>query len=131
MAFTVQHIRSGEENRRPRASELVVGQVAVNYNDSTPGVFFRTDTGSVVKAGPVVVGPDAPSPVNWTELSTGEMWLDTTLPNAPTLKVWSGTEWLTVVSTEAIATTFVPPTSSAGLPSGAVWNNGGVLSIVP
>ncbi len=26
---------------------------------------------------------------------------------------------------------FIPPTTATGLPSGAVWNNGGTLAIVP
>lgn len=130
MSFTVQHIRSGEENRRPRPDELVVGQIAVNYENNSPGMFFRTDTGALIKVGPMHIGPTAPVQVNWTESSVGEQWLDTTYSDQPFLKIWDGSEWLQVASSVTVATTFVPPTSAVGLPSGAVWNNSGTLTIV-
>lgn len=131
MSFTVQHKRSGELDRRPAPTELAPGQLAVNYNQASPGLFFKTDSGTLIKSGPTHVGATAPSQINWTERSIGEMWLDTSITNTPVLKVWTTAGWVTVSAAIAVATTFIPPTSAAGLPSGAIWNNGGVLTIVP
>jgi len=96
MSFTVQHIRSTERDRRPNPTDLVDGQIAINIDDDSPGAFFRTKNDKLVKMGPCAIGRTAPSPTNWTELSVGEMWLDTSAPGVNTLKVWNGTTWLTV-----------------------------------
>jgi len=96
MSFKVQHIRSGDENRRPNPNDLEFGQIAVNYNNSAPGMFFKSNRGALVKIGPCAIGDTAPSPENWTELSVGELWLDTSDSAVNKLKVWSGLEWLTV-----------------------------------
>lgn len=93
MSFTVQHIRSDEEGRRPKPSELVEGQLAINYNDQTPGIFFKTENGGLVKAGPMQVSATEPVPQNYTPFLVGEMWLDTSGVN-PVLKVWDGVSWL-------------------------------------
>lgn len=131
MSFTVQHKRSGELSRRPDPAQLAPGQIAVNYNKESAGLFFKTDSGTLVKAGPVHIGALAPSLVGWNERSIGEMWLDISIPSVPLLRVWTEAGWTTVSAAQITATVFVPPTSAAGLPSGAVWNNGGVLTIVP
>ena len=127
MTFKVQDNRSDTVNQRPKPSSLLDGQTAINYNDASPGLFFSTDAGALVKAGPVAISATQPVLEGWQTRSVGEMWLDTT---TNTLKIWSGTEWVGVVSSSAAATRFIPPTSSTGLPSGAVWNNNGTLSIV-
>lgn len=95
MSFTVQHKRSSTENRRPDPRELVDGQVAVNFNYNTPGLFFKTTTGDLVKAGPAYVSPVAPVAENYTQFSKGEMWIDTAAGNS--LKYWSGAAWTTAV----------------------------------
>lgn len=96
MTFLVQHIRSGEYARRPQPLDLAPGQLAVNYNTDTPGLFFRTDNGELIKAGPMHVGTSAPPQINYTERSIGEMWLDTTDNIAPSLKVYTETGWVVV-----------------------------------
>jgi len=93
MSFTVQNIRSSTEDKRPNPSDLVDGQVAVNFQSSAPGLFFKTAEGSLIKAGPAYVSPTAPVPVNYTTLSVGEMWLDTS-SGENLLKMWNGTEWV-------------------------------------
>jgi len=95
MSFKVQHIRSGEENRRPNPEDLELGQIAVNYNNSTPGMFIKSSSGALMKVGPCAIGDTPPSPENWTELSVGELWLDTA-NSLNRLKVWNGSVWLTV-----------------------------------
>jgi len=93
MSFTVQHIRSDEEGRRPNPSDLVEGQLAVNYNTETPGIFFKTETGKLVKAGPMAISSTEPVPQNYTPFLVGEMWLDTS-GTSSVLKVWDGLQWL-------------------------------------
>ena len=96
MSFLVQHIRSGEFGRRPQPLDLAPGQLGVNYNTDSPGLFFRTDNGDLIKAGPVHVGTGAPYQINYTERSEGEMWLDTTDAVAPSLKVYTPAGWVVV-----------------------------------
>jgi hypothetical protein len=93
MSFLVQHIRSGQFARRPLPLDLAPGQLAVNYNNDSTGIFFRTDSGELVKAGPVHVGSDAPPQINYTERSIGEMWLDTTDPVSPSMRVYTPAGW--------------------------------------
>jgi hypothetical protein len=68
----------------------------VNYNNDSTGLFFRTDNGELVKAGPVHVGSDAPPQINYTERSIGEMWLDTTDPISPSMRVYTPAGWVLV-----------------------------------
>lgn len=96
MSFLVQHIRSGEFARRPQPLDLAPGQLAVNYNADSAGLFFRTDNGELVKAGPVHVGVSAPPQINYTERSEGELWLDTTDAIAPSLRVYTQAGWVVV-----------------------------------
>lgn len=96
MSFTVQHIRSGEFAKRPAPADLSTGQLAVNYNNDSPGLFFKTDSGALVKVGPTHVGASAPQQQNWTERSIGEMWLDTAVPETPVLRVWTASGWTAV-----------------------------------
>ncbi len=95
MAFTVQHKRSGDEGKRPRTSDLVDGQVGVNYNDNTPGMFIKTGQDNLVKIGPCAVGTNPPSLSGSAKYCVGELWLDITA-NANQLKVWDGFNWRTV-----------------------------------
>lgn len=96
MSFLVQHIRSGEFARRPQPLDLAPGQLAVNYNTDSTGLFFRTDNGELVKVGPVHVGINAPAQINYTERSLGEMWLDTTDPISPSMRVYTQAGWVLV-----------------------------------
>lgn len=131
MSFKVQHIRTGDFGKRPTPSAVDQGQLAINFNPETPGLFFKTDSGTMVKVGPTHVSSTPPPMAGWTERSIGELWLDTSISSLPQLKVWSNQGWLTVSSVTSATSVLIPPTSSAGLPSGAVWNNNGVLTIVP
>ena len=128
MTFQVQDNRSETQDRRPLPTSLLAGQTAINYNNQSPGLFFNTSTGALVKAGPVAMSPTPPTleTGGHNSYSVGEMWLDTTGNH---LKIWNGSEWTTVVGTAS--NLFIPPTSATGLPSGALWNNSGTLSIAP
>ena len=105
--YTVQHKRSDEVQRRPIPSELADGQVAINYNVQTAGLFFKSADNAIVKVGPPVISNEAPTPVNYTQLSIGECWLDTSTIS-PTLKVWDGSAWLEVGIPDVIDRSLIP-----------------------
>ncbi len=128
MTFKVQDNRSDTLNQRPQPDSLLDGQTAINFNNDSPGLFFSTSAGALIKAGPVAISPTQPVLEGWQTRSVGEMWLDT---SDNTLKIWSGSDWISVVGAGTAAQVFVPPTTDDNLPSGAVWNNNGALSIVP
>lgn len=95
MSFTVQHKRSSTEGRRPSATSLVEGQLAVNFNANQPGVFMKTGDDSMVKIGPCHVNANEPVLEAGSDYCVGELWLDIT-GNANQLKVWDGFAWRTV-----------------------------------
>ena len=89
MSYIVQHIRSTEEGRRPRSSQLVEGQIAANVNDATPGIFLTTTEDNVVKIGPAHIGAEEPLTLN-SGLSKGELWYNT---GTQSLNVYDGSNW--------------------------------------
>jgi hypothetical protein len=91
MSFTVQHKRSGDAHKRPKPTELQDGQVAINFNYTSPGLFFRLNDGGIAKAGPSIVSSSLPSAEGYTGFGIGEMWIDTS--NGATLKYWGGNDW--------------------------------------
>jgi hypothetical protein len=72
------------------------GQIAVNTNTASPGLFFKDSAGALIKVGPVHVGTTAPnaSPASGGETgnTVGEQWLDTT-GGTYVFKVWDGSAW--------------------------------------
>jgi hypothetical protein len=72
------------------------GQIAINTEATSPGLFFKSASGSLVKVGPVHVGTTAPnaSPASGGEAGNtrGEQWLDTT-GGTYVFKVWDGSAW--------------------------------------
>jgi hypothetical protein len=96
MAVPIQNLRSGTATKRPVASGLAFGQIAVNYNEGDPAVYLRGHSNALVKVSPVFVGSGAP---NATPASggasgnaLGETWLDNALATY-TFKVWDGDSW--------------------------------------
>ena len=79
---------------------MVNGQLAINLENTSPGLFFKDDNGDLVKVGPVHVGVTAPnsSAAGTPGNALGEVWLDTsTTPNA--LRTYDGTVWQSLLST--------------------------------
>jgi hypothetical protein len=78
MASTVKHLRSSTASKRPTASGLAEGQLAINTASGTPGLFLKDSAGTVVKVGPVHVGASAPNavPAGSAGNSTGELWVN-------------------------------------------------------
>jgi|TARA_Y100000015_G_scaffold7328_1_gene6832 hypothetical protein len=98
--MAIQNLRSSTANKRPDPTQMVNGQLAINLENSSPGLFFKDDNGDLVKVGPAHVDPIAPnaSPSGTTGNAKGELWLDTgTTPNA--LRVWNGTAWQSLLNT--------------------------------
>ena len=77
MTFTVQDYRTNTLGQRPNAGLLLDGQTAINYNSGSPGMFFKTDTGALVKVGPCAVGASEPPLAGTSSHSVGELWLRT------------------------------------------------------
>lgn len=92
----IQNLRSGTADKRPAASGLPFGQIAINYNESDPAIYLRGHSNTLVKVGPVFIGSGAP---NATPASggasgnaSGEQWLDNS-SSPPTYKIWDGSQW--------------------------------------
>jgi hypothetical protein len=100
---TYKHIRSATANKRPTTS-IADGQLAINTNTASPGLFFKDSAGTgIVKVGPVHVGTTAPNSTPAAGGSSGnylgEQWLDTSVSPAQ-MKVWNGSAWVGVVADE-------------------------------
>lgn len=97
MASTHKSLRSSTADKRPTTA-IADGQLAINTNAASAGLFFKDSTGaSIIKIGPVHVGTTAPnaSPAagGSSGNSTGEVWLDTSLTPVG-VKIWNGTAWV-------------------------------------
>ena len=72
------------------------GQLALNTNLVSPGLFFKDSNGDSVKIGPVHVGTTAPNVTpgagGQAGNSKGEQWLDTS-SSRYVFKIWDGTAW--------------------------------------
>ncbi len=97
MASTHKSLRSGTANKRPTTA-IADGQIALNTNSTSPGLFFKDSTGaSIIKIGPVHVGATAPNATpaagGSSGNSTGEVWLDNSLTPVG-VKIWNGSAWV-------------------------------------
>ena len=92
--MAIQNLRSGTANKRPVAGSMSDGQIALNTNAASAGLFFKDASGNLIKAGPVSVGTSAPnsSPAGSAGNSVGEIWLDTS-GGGYVIKIWDGSAW--------------------------------------
>ena len=101
----ILNLRSGTADKRPAASGLAFGQIALNYNQTDPAIYLRGHSDDLIKVAPVFVGTSAPngSPASGGTAgnSIGEQWLDTTGGDYVT-KVYDGTAWRSPVITSAL-----------------------------
>ena len=116
--MALQHLRSNTANKRPTAGAMSDGQIAVNTNATSPGLFFKDAGGAIIKVGPVHVGTTAPnsSPAGSTGNSLGEQWLDTS-GGGYVLKIWDGSAWRSEAG-EFVNATGDTMTGALILPSG-------------
>jgi phage-related tail fiber protein len=137
MASTLKHLRSSTANKRPTASGLADGQIAINTASGTPAMFFKDSNGGVVKVGPAHVGATAPNatPAGSAGNSLGEQWLDNS-GGGYRAKYWDGTAWRSPVITNAdigaSAAIALSKLATGALPSGITVNSSNIsdLSIV-
>ena len=107
--------RSSTASKRPTAAQLDIGELSLNYDAASPGIFFEDDAGSVRKVGPTEVSATAPNstPAGQAGNSTGEMWLDTSVtPNS--LKIWNGSAWVAASTGSYTESATAPGTPSVG-----------------
>tara|TARA_R100000353_G_scaffold72919_1_gene55791 strand:- start:98 stop:532 length:435 start_codon:yes stop_codon:yes gene_type:complete len=107
MAVQIQSRRSSTANDRPFPVRLGSGELAVNNNNGSPGLFFADNTASpstgLIKVGPVHIGNTAPntSPAGFTSLSKGETWLDTASTHI--FKVYDGAAFQPVKAVASVS----------------------------
>jgi hypothetical protein len=103
--MALQHLRASTADKRPTPGAMADGQLAMNTNLASPGLFFKDSNGDLVKTGPVHVGTTAPNatPASGGQAgnSKGELWLDTTGSDY-TLKTWDGSAWREIVVTSTM-----------------------------
>lgn len=87
--------RSTTASKRPTAAQLDIGELSLNYDAATAGVFFEDSAGNVRKIGPVEVSATAPNsaPAGQSGNSLGELWYDT---SSSALKIFNGTSFVVV-----------------------------------
>ena len=52
MGLPIQNIRSSTASKRPTASNLADGQIAINYEESDPGIYLKGSSGALIKVAP-------------------------------------------------------------------------------
>lgn len=93
MALNFLLKRSGTADKRPNPNSMASGEIDLNYDAVTGGVFYKDSAGDVVKVGSAQVSATAPNavPVGSAGNSDGEFWYDT---STTTLKIWNGSAWV-------------------------------------
>ncbi len=96
MALNFLLKRSGTASKRPDPASMALGEVDLNYDANTGGLYYKDSANVVVKVGPIQVSTAAPNstPGGSAGNSRGEGWLDT---SANILKVYNGTAWQNAV----------------------------------
>ena len=107
MAVQIQSRRSSTAHDRPFPIRLGAGELAVNNNSVSPGLFFADNTASpstgLIKVGPVHIGSTAPNnlPAGFTSSSKGETWLDTA--STEIFKIFDGSSFQTAKAVVSIS----------------------------
>lgn len=93
MAVNILLKRSATASKRPVGASMAFGELNLNYDAATGGLYYKDSAGSVVKVGPCQVSATAPnsSPAGSSGNSAGEFWFDTA---TQTLKLYDGTAWV-------------------------------------
>lgn len=86
-----RNLRSAVLAKRPLSIDILDGELAVGYHTDSVGVFVRDTAGKIRKIGPAHVGTSPPSPINYTDLSDGELWIDKSQP-LPVLRYYDESE---------------------------------------
>lgn len=147
--MALQHLRSSTLNKRPTPGAMSDGQLALNTNLTSPGLFFKDSNGDSVKIGPVHVGTTAPNVTpgagGQAGNSKGEAWLDTS-GGSPILKVYNGTAFVATggagatgggtdqvffENDQTVTTSYTLTASKNALSAGPIAINPGAVVTVP
>ena len=93
MAVNILLKRSATSSKRPVGASMAFGELNLNYDAATGGLYYKDSNGAVVKVGPCQVSATAPnsSPAGSAGNSAGEFWYDS---STNTLKVYDGSAWV-------------------------------------
>jgi len=126
--MALQHLRSSTANKRPTPGAMSDGQLALNTNLVSPGLFFKDSNGDSVKIGPIHCGATAPnvSPGAGGQAGNilGEAWLDTSAAN-PILKVFNGSAFVAV---QPVGTGTVVSTTDTGTVTSTMILDGTIVN---
>ena len=97
MAVTILTRRSDTPNKRPDPNVISEGELAVNIDAATGGLYYKDTDDNIVKVGSCQVSATAPNstPAGSTGNSIGEFWFNTV---ANALFMWDGTSWVDVTT---------------------------------
>ena len=93
MAVNILLKRSATADKRPVGASMAFGELNLNYDAASGGLFYKDSNGDVVKVGPCQVSATEPnsSPAGSAGNSAGEFWYDS---STSALKVYNGTTWV-------------------------------------
>ena len=111
----LQNLRTSTASKRPVATNLDPGQIAINYEQSDPAIYFRAADDSLIKVAPVYIGSSAPNatPAGSSGNAKGEFWIDTT-NGGKVLKYWDGSNWQEVTAS-TLSSTLGPTLGGTGV----------------
>jgi hypothetical protein len=130
--------RSGNSSDRPSGVSVGVGEPAVCFGASDPGLYVKDSVGNIRKVGPTHYGTTAPnsSPVGLAGNSVGEQWVDSST-SSYYLRVWTGSAWQKIGALFADSSTIAGSAGSASfatvagstiMASGAVLASGSITA---
>ena len=101
MSLNILLKRSSTPSKRPVAASMQYGELDLNYDAATGGVYYKDTNNNVVKVGPAQVGSTAPNatPAGSAGNSAGEFWYDT---STSTLKIFNGTAWVATAGSGSV-----------------------------
>ena len=99
MSVNILIKRSDVASKRPDPDALFDGELALNFDAATGGLYYKDTDDNIVKVGPCQVSPTAPNstpgPGGSTGNSIGEFWFNTTVS---ALFMWDGDSWVDVTT---------------------------------
>ena len=124
--MALQHLRSSTAHKRPIPTVMSAGQIAVNTNEASPGLFFKDSNGDLVKVGPVHVGANAqnssPASTAATALVTGTVYQILTVGTSDFTLVGASANTIGTIFTATGTTTGTGTVSGQqGVEKGEMW----------
>jgi hypothetical protein len=99
--------RSGTANKRPDPLQMALGEIDLNYNATSGGLFYKDSAGTLIKVGPAEVGTNPPNatPAGSAGNAVGEFWYNT---GDGLLYIWDGASWAATSAGIGLASPTVP-----------------------